>query len=256
MDDQPTEPPDRPGGLRRAAAGAWHVPAGIAFLVRNPGLWPLSAMPAVVAAMLLLGGLIAGIFAVSFADDWIAPPHERRGLGSLALALALYAALPVAGLLAGLAIALLLAAPILELLSRETERRLRGGVTEREAGWTWEIAQSLRGALYFLLRTPGVFLLSLVPVVGPLLGALWGAHALAFQMTESPLQRQGLDFWSRRMWHRANRAESLGFGLAGLATLLVPFANLLLAPALTVGATRLVLELEDQLRPSAEAADG
>lgn len=244
--ETPSRVRSRPGALRRAAAGAWHVPAGFGFLLRNPGLWPLSALPSALAAVLLLSGLVAGLFAVPFADDWLAQQGQRRQLGGLLLALALYAALPVAGLLSGLALALLLAAPILERLSRETERRVRGRSEEAGSGLAWEVLQSLRGALYFALRTPGVLLVGLVPFAGPLLAALWGAHALAFQVTEAPLQRRGLDFWARRVWHRENRAESMGFGLAGLLALFVPLANLLLAPALTVGATRLVLELLDE----------
>ncbi len=51
------------------------------------------------------------------------------------------------------------------------------------------------------------------------------------------------------MWHRRYRAESLGFGLAGLVILFLPLANLLLVPALAVGATRLVLELQELEQP-------
>jgi uncharacterized protein involved in cysteine biosynthesis len=56
-----------------------------------------------------------------------------------------------------------------------------------------------------------------------------------------------MGFGARRAWHRKWRPESLGFGLVGLVTLIVPFANLLLAPALAVGGTLLVLELEEDL---------
>jgi uncharacterized protein involved in cysteine biosynthesis len=76
------------------------------------------------------------------------------------------------------------------------------------------------------------------------LGAVWGAHALAFQLTDAALARRGLAFGARRAWHKRFRPESLGFGLMALAALVVPFANLLLAPVLTVGGTLLVLELE------------
>jgi uncharacterized protein involved in cysteine biosynthesis len=37
----------------------------------------------------------------------------------------------------------------------------------------------------------------------------------------------------------------MGFGLAGMVGLLVPFANLVLGPALVAGGTLLVLDLED-----------
>jgi uncharacterized protein involved in cysteine biosynthesis len=142
---------------------------------------------------------------------------------------------------------MLLAAPILELLSRKVEAYVRVDVLEPEGGWRWELAQSFKGGLYFVAAAPGVLLLSMIPVVGPPLGMLWGAHALALQQTDVPLARRGMGFGARRAWHRKWRAESLGFGLLGLMTLIVPFANLVLAPALAVGGTLLVLELEEDL---------
>jgi CysZ protein len=236
----------RPGPLRRALAGAFYVPEGIGFLIRKPRLWPLAALPLALAAALLVGGLLAGLFAVPFADELVASQRDQRGLLGLLFAVALWAGLPVAGLLLGLGLALLLAAPVLERLSIAVERLVRGEARESGLGPGWEILQSLRVALYFAVRTPGMFLVSLLPLVGPPLGALWAAHALAFQMTEPTLQRQGMDFWARRLWHQHHRAESLGFGLAAFLALFVPLANLLLAPSLTVGATRLVLELQDE----------
>ena len=52
----------------------------------------------------------------------------------------------------------------------------------------------------------------------------------------------------------------MGFGLAGMVGLLVPFANLLLGPALVAGGTLLVLDLEDvdadRSRPGANPPPG
>lgn len=240
----------RPGLLRRAAAGAWHVPAGFVFLLRRPRLWPLAVLPAALAAMLVLGGFVLGLFALSPVEAALAPPRGRLpGWLGFLVTLALWIATLGAGIVLGFAAALTAAAPILDRLSRLIEALLRGRAAEAETGLRWEMAQSLRVALYFLLAAPGVFLLGLIPLVGPAMGALWGAHALAWQQTDGPLARRGLDFRARRSWHRRWRVESLGFGAAGLIALVVPFANLLLAPALTVGATLLVLELEEGLVP-------
>jgi uncharacterized protein involved in cysteine biosynthesis len=236
----------RPGTALRLAAGAWHVPAGIAFLVRRPRLWPLCALPALTAAVLLLIGLVAGLVGVPAVDDLVNPSRESRGwLGTLMTA-ALWIGTPLAGALIGLALALVLTAPILERLSRAVETLLAGEAVDGSPGLRWEMAQSVKSALYFLVRTPVMFLVGLLPIVGPPIAVLWGAHALAFQQTESPLTRQGFDFLARRAWHERHRAEALGFGLGGLLALVVPFANLLLAPALTAGAARLVLELLDR----------
>ncbi len=237
-----------PDVLRRAGAGAWHVVAGFAFLVKRPRFWPLAALPSVLTVVCLFAGLLAAAYAMPSLEQALLPGRDKAPMGLVAvLTVALWIGTFAAGLVLGLAVALLLAAPVLERLSRKVEAHVRVRVPEAERGLGWELAQSFKGALYFLGAAPGVLLLSLVPLVGPFLGALWGSYALAFQQTDMALTRRGLSFGARRAWHRHWRAESLGFGAAGLLALLAPCANLLLAPALTVGGTLLVLELEDDL---------
>jgi CysZ protein len=164
-----------------------------------------------------------------------------------------------AGMVLGVGLALVLAAPLLDLLSRRVEAIVRGRTFEEARGLLFEVLESLRGSFYFLAAAPGVFLLGLIPLVGPALAAAWGAWALAFQLTDSPLSRRGLSFREKRAWHWRWLAESEGFGLAGMLTLLIPVANLLLGPALAVGGTLLVLSLEelgaaDPARPSSSPA--
>jgi CysZ protein len=246
----------RPGLLRRIAAGAWHVPGGLAFLLRRPRLWPLALLPAVLAAALLCGGLVLALFALGPVESALAPaPGQAPEWLRFLLTLAIWLATLTAGIVLGFALALALAAPVLDQLSRRVEALILGTVTDATRGLGWEAAQSLRSGLYFVLRAPGIFLLGLVPLAGPALAALWGAHALALQQTEGPLTRRGLDFRARRDWLREWRPESLGFGLAGLVVLLVPLANFCLAPALAVGATRLVLELDEEARGEARAPE-
>ena len=142
----------------------------------------------------------------------------------------------------------------LERISRKVEAQVHGDTSESQRGIWWEMLQAFKGSLYFLLSAPVVLLLSLIPLVGPVAGSLWGAHALAFQQTDVPLARRGRDFRARRAWHRRYRAESIGFGLAGLITLIVPLANLLIGPALAVGGTLLVIEFEEGLPAAPDPA--
>jgi uncharacterized protein involved in cysteine biosynthesis len=244
----PTErPARRPGALWRAAAGAWHVPAGLYYLLRNPSLWPLAILPAFLCGLLGVGGLFGGMFLFPRIQTALAMDHTRAAPWlDLLLTLTLGVGVLAAGAALGLALALLLAAPLLDQLSRRTEARLRGRVEESAHGLRWEIGQSLRTALYFLAVMPIIFLLGLVPLLGPFLSALWGGLALSFQFTEAPLARRGLGFHDRRLWHQRWLAESLGFGLAALFVFLIPFANLLLGPALAIGGTMLVLDLEPE----------
>jgi len=96
----------------------------------------------------------------------------------------------------------------------------------------------------------GLFLLGFIPFVGPFLSLVWGARAVAMQMTDPALTRRGMSFRDKRRWHRQWRAETLGFGLAGMLGFVVPLANLLLGPALVTGGTLLVLELEETVATS------
>ena len=236
----------RPGVVRRAAAGAWHVPAGFLFLFKNPPLWGLALLPAILACGLALTGLVSAWYVLPRMDAAFAPSSQQVGdVLSLGASIVLGMLTLTTGLMLGLGLALVLTAPLLDLLSQRTERRVRGFTVDEGRGLSFEVAQSLKGAFVFALAVPLAFLIGLIPFAGPPLALLWGAHALVFQLTDGPLARRGLGFGQKQAFHRQWRAESLGFGLLGLLTLLVPVANLLLAPALTVGATRLVLELDE-----------
>jgi uncharacterized protein involved in cysteine biosynthesis len=233
--------------LRRLATGARYVPTGLFFLVRHPRLWPLAALPSILVAVCLVLGLAGGAAIANDAAARVIPP-ELSGWFAAALRSLVALGVVMSTLLVGIALALLLTAPILDRLSCRVERTVTGVVASSGRGWRWEMAQSLLGALYFVLISPGIFLLGLIPLVGPLIGGVWGAHALAMDQTDGPLARRGLDFKSRRAWHRRWRAESLGFGMTGLfPVLFFPF-NLVLAPLVTpslaAGATLLVLRVE------------
>jgi CysZ protein len=247
-------PNRRPGAIRRTGAGAWHVLAGFGFLIRRPRLWPLALLPALIAIVCLAGGLLLAVYSVGWMENYFLPSHGRLSVLSFLLTITMYVGTTAAGLVLGLAVALLLSAPALEALSSRVDAMVRGGTVDRSKGWRWEMAQAFRGTLYFLLAAPGVFLLTLIPMVGPVLALLWGSYALAFQQTDATLARRGMSFGERRKWHRYWKLESMGFGMAGLVTLVVPLANFLVGPALAVGGTLLVLELEDQLIPPDVAA--
>jgi uncharacterized protein involved in cysteine biosynthesis len=223
------------------------MPKAFLFLARRPRLWPGALLPALGAAALMALGFGLGLVAGPYLEDAVLHPSGPLPVGSeMAMSVGLRVVAIVAGVLGGLAIAMVLAASLLDRLSRDVEAAARGQVLNRESGLRWELEQSIRGAGYFLLRMPGIVLVGFVPFVGPPLSALWAAHALAFQNTEPALGRRGLAFEVRRAWHRRHRAESLGLGFASLLCLLVPCAGFLLAPALVTAGTLLVLELAEE----------
>ena len=106
------------------------------------------------------------------------------------------------------------------------------------------MAAPLRSGFVFLTATGAAVVLAVVPLVGPFLGAALCAPLLAYQATDPILSRRGLDARGKKDWHQRWRGETVGFGLAALVALLVPFVCALLPPALAVGGARLVLDLE------------
>lgn len=240
----------RPNMFVRAAAGAWHVPAGISWLVRRPRLWAVAVPPTLVALVCLFGGAAMGLFSLTHVERFLVPGgHSALAIvAGVVLSLALWTSVLGAGTLLGLGVALFLCAPLLEQLSRRVETEVTGMPPATPGGTRWEILHAFRAALYFLAAMPVAFLLAFVPLCGPLPTFLWGAVLLAFHQTDLPLARRGLDFAARRHWHRRWWAESLGFGLAALVLLGVPLVNVLLVPGLAVAGTLMVLELEEGVR--------
>jgi CysZ protein len=232
---------------RSLARGAAWVPRGFWYLVRHPRLWPIAALPSVVVAVFLVGGLVFGLWlAREVAGE--TPLRDFTDLAPVILKGVVAVAVVASSAILAVALAFVVASPFLDLLSRRVEAQ-EGGITDYANGsLRWELVQSLWSDLYFLRAAPIVFVLSLIPFVGPVLGALWGAHALSLQETDVPLARRGLRFKERRVWHRARRAESLGFGLAGLLPMIAFPLNLVLAPlstpALAIAATLFVIDEE------------
>src|SRR5512134_2487494 len=128
MDSASSAPAEaRPGLLRRAAAGAWHVPAGFAFLLRHPRLWPLAALPAVLAVALVAIFSLLGLLLAPRLQAVILPePGRYPEWIALPTSVLLWIATAGAGAFFGLGIALALASPLLEQLSRRVEARARG----------------------------------------------------------------------------------------------------------------------------------
>jgi uncharacterized protein involved in cysteine biosynthesis len=243
--DEPPNPTPRPGLVLRAAAGAWHVPAGLGLLLQNRSLWSLSILPTAVAAVLLNLGLVAGAFLAPQIETRLAPSqaHLPAVLG-LALTLSLWFGVVVATTALGLALALLVTAPLLERLSRKVEAQLGGRGAVRVPSERWSFIFSMRSGLVFVGAATLALGLAIVPLVGPILSAALSAPLLAYQAIDPALTRRDFRFGQKKSWHLRWRGEVVGFGLAALVALLVPLVNAFLPPALAVGATRLVLDLD------------
>src|SRR5207247_10999264 len=130
---------------------------------RRPSFWPRAALPMLLAVVCILSGIALGASAIPWLETHLLPGRGKiaAGIGIL-LSLALYLGTLLAGAIAGLAVAMLISAPILERLSRRVEAYVRVHVVEHEGGLKWGMAQAMRGALYFLLAAPVCCLLRVV----------------------------------------------------------------------------------------------
>ena len=232
----------RPGGLRRFAAGAWHVPGGAAFLLGHPRLWLLSALPALLGLVAIVVGLMLGVYGVPGVERSLRAHRPRLpDVVDLVADLGLWLATLGAGVLGALALAFVFSAPLLEWLARRAEV-LVGGVARTTAPRRQQALQALRHSLYLLFLVPPAFVVAMIPFLGPLLAGAFIALVLAFQLTALPLARRGMDLKAMRTWHGEWRVEALGFGVAAL--ILLPLLAPILAPALAIGAALLVQETD------------
>src|SRR5690606_28919462 len=97
--------------------------------------------------------------------------------------------------------------------------------------------------LLFLTILTGLvlFAFGFIPVVGqtlvPVIGAFFGGWFLSLELTGYTFDARGLRLRDRRRLLGANRARTLGFGVACYLLFLVPFAAIVVMPAAVAGAT-------------------
>ncbi len=153
----------------------------------------------------------------------------------------------------------LIASPFNGMLAEAVETRLTG----REAGAATlgkimkdvgvAIASELRKLGYILVRLVPLLLLFFVPVVGPMVWALFSAWMLAISFADYPMGNHGIAFPDQRRILGERRWLVLGFGLAVMAAMTVPVVNFFVMPCAVAGATVMWVEV---FAPAALAADG
>lgn len=143
-----------------------------------------------------------------------------------------------------------LAAPLLDALSRRIERIERGSVSEEPIG-VWRAAgralvgESQRTA-FFLAVQVAIFALGLLPGMQPVaLVAAVGFAALYLPLDYSGyvLDRRGIRFRARRSWVWSHKRAMLGFGAPALLTFFIPGLNFLCLPWLVTAGTLLTLRI-------------
>ncbi|WP_433298566.1 EI24 domain-containing protein [Actinoplanes sp. CA-030573] len=238
--------------VRQFLLGVTLLGRGLVLVLRSPKLLFLGLLPAVIAGILYTGALVALIDFLPqlsrnvtwFADGWA---QGWRDVMQILGGLGLLGTFALLGILTFTAVTLLIGDPFYEKISELVEDRF-GGVPDEVEVTFW---QSLRRGLVDSVRLIGLsilvgiplFLLGFLPFVGqtviPVLGALAGGWLLAVELTGVPFQRRGRRLAGRRAALKADRALTLGFGVAVFCCFLIPLGAVLLMPAAVAGGTLL-----------------
>jgi CysZ protein len=221
---------------------------GLGIVLRSPRLLLIGALPAVLTALLLLGGMIAMIIYVDdlaaavtpFADDWA---EGLRAAVRVAAGVALVAGALVVSLISFTALTIAIGGPFYEHIAEKVEDDLDGPPGTVDLSWHRLLWLGVRDGVLLVLRSLmfmiPLLVLGFVPVVGqtvvPVLMALVTAWFLALELVAVPFYRRGMDLRQRRKLLAGRRALALGLGLPASLLCLIPLAAILVMPIAYVG---------------------
>jgi CysZ protein len=232
---------------------------GAATVLRSPRLLLLGAVPALVVSVLYVAALVVlvawlpdlagGI--TPFADGW---SEGARTVARVAAGVAVVAAAGATAVVTFVAVTLAVGGPFYERLAEIVDEEIGPIPPSRATSWVGSVVRGARDGLVLvglsLLAAVPLFVLGLVPVVGPVLApvsaALVGGRLLMIELSAPALQRRGLDFRARRRLLRTRRTLTWGVGVPTYLLAAIPFVAIVAIPAGSAAATLLARELRGE----------
>lgn len=240
--------------MREFFGGVGMLGRGFAYWRRRPSLMLLGLVPAVIVALVLLGGLIALASVLPrltevltpFADGW---PTLWATVIRITVGTATVGAALVLVAISFTALTLFVGEPFYARIWRAVESDRGTGAINAPYGF-W---RSLGDAVSLIARGAVIALLALVlgflPLVGGLVSTVVGVTLtgwiVADELTSRAFTARGLTGPERRALRRAHRARVLGFGVATQLCFLVPLGAVVAMPAAVAGSTLLARSLLD-----------
>ncbi len=236
---------------------------------QHPGLARFWLPPIAITLVLLVLSFVLGW---SWHDDlvnyvWAQPSGDGFWNGVLGVLHWLVRAVVLlllwaVGVIAVVLLTNVVTAPFNDLLSEEVERLAIG-----KEGQPFSFATLMRDSLrtiglelfklviYLVVMAP-MFLLSYVPVVGPVIyaivGFLFTALYFSIDYVDWPASRRNRSIHYRFGMVQEHFLPMFGFGTGVWLFLFIPLVNLLFMPAAVAGGTLLFLELEGETRDEGE----
>ncbi|MGQ9426193.1 sulfate transporter CysZ [Gilvimarinus sp. F26214L] len=141
-----------------------------------------------------------------------------------------------------------LAAPFYGYLAEKTEQLTTGRTLDGESLLAMiprTVVRELRKLWYFLWRSLLILILTFIPLIGPLIGLLWGAWSMSIQYSDYAADNHQTPFGALRDRLGSRRGSALGFGGMVMLGMMVPVLNIFIMPAAVIGGTLFwVRELE------------
>jgi CysZ protein len=238
----------RGGFVREFVTGVGLLGRGFGRYRRDPGLLIAGIVPALIAAIVVLGALGVLIYFATdisdamtpFADHWASWP---RDLIRIAAGISLVGVSGLVAFVTFTSITLAIGDPFYEKIAEHVEDEIGGVPNAVTIPW-WRsfgqgVVESIRLVAVSAIVGIPLFLAGFLPVVGqtavPVLGALIGGWFLAIELVGAPFARRGLRLADRRRVLRQNRPLALGFGAAVFVCFLVPLGAIVTMPAAVAG---------------------
>ncbi|MHA6670254.1 EI24 domain-containing protein [Homoserinimonas sp. A447] len=244
--------PRVPGTVKRFFTGPRYLAKGLGMWATSPKLMFLGAIPALIVGAVFMAGAVLFVMNIDTIAAWLTPFAEGwdepfRIATRVAAGLAASVIVVYAGLFTFTALTLAVGDPFYERIWREVEKRGGGPVPEpSETVWA-SVRRGVGNGIRMFAATAAIgvtlFACGFIPVVGqvaaPVLGALFGGWLLAVELSGFAFDARGLTLRQRRRMLGANRAGTVGFGVATYLLFLVPFGAVFAMPAAVAGATML-----------------
>jgi CysZ protein len=236
----------------RFFSGVRLLGSGLRMWITDPRIMLMGALPALIVAVVYLAGFIvlaANAEAIAgavtpFARDW---GETMRTVVRAAATIALIGVALLLVVYTFTAVTLAIGSPFYERISRKVEARLGGIDSPVELAFWPGLGRGILDGLRVLVATLGVavllFAFGFIPVIGqtvvPVLGALAGGWFIALELSGFAFEARAITGTQKRRMLRADRAATLGFGVATYLVFFIPFAAVITMPAAVAGGTML-----------------
>lgn len=230
--------------------GPLNLVAGLSWLFKRPKFLILGAVPAVLAGAIILAATVAVAYfsggIAGLLDPLLANlPGWLASFARYSLQAALIVGIGVLGYVLFAVIALAVGDPIYSKIAEEVERD--AGVKMEDASWLIGIKDALglawRGIAVGLLA----FMLSLIPVAGPVLAFVAAWLLLPYFLAEELLGRtlvpRGFVGEEKKQLLKKDRGAVWSFGALCQLIFLIPLLQVILMPAAVAGAALFAQEL-------------